>query len=155
VQRDAACEERLSYNYRNPQPVSRIANKLLEMRSQRLDFDVMESARSNQAFTPMPIRICTNRSESNDIIRQLALQIGSLGVIQQDKQRLDIENIEFQRSFTPQTAKGLEFDVVCLVGFNGLYRDLAVKGKRKLSPRQLFARFNEVYVSTTRTRDSS
>jgi len=142
----------IDYNYRNPQPVNDIANKLLSLRRKKLNIDHVRSARSNQAMTPEPLRILVYDEELDEIITALASSIGSLGIITDQVKEIKIEGIEFERIFTPKSVKGIEFNVVCLINFNEIYNDLIIEGKSRHTPRELFLMFNEVYVSVTRTR---
>jgi superfamily I DNA/RNA helicase/tetratricopeptide (TPR) repeat protein len=149
---NAPHEVSLDYNYRNPQPVFEISKSLLKMRLEKLGIEHKNNAISNQAMNPEPLRIIAQESEINSILEELAINIGSLGIIGQKIVKTEIAGIELQRVFTPENVKGIEFDIVCLLNYNHLYRDLVIKGKTRFTPRQLFLKFNEVYVSVTRTR---
>jgi tetratricopeptide (TPR) repeat protein len=135
----------IEYNYRNPQPVTELANTLLGLRSKRLGADSAHVARSNQSLNPRPLRLTANQAEIDELTGKLASRIGSLGIIQEHPDE------RFERSYSPKSAKGLEFNVVCLVNFDELYHDL-LASDRKYSARKLFLRFSEVYVSITRAR---
>jgi UvrD/REP helicase N-terminal domain len=142
----------IDYNYRNPQPVANLANMLLEMRARELRVPNPGPALSNQALTPRPIRLVLPQTQLEALLVELASKIGSLGIIRKDEpDDIFINGIKMERSFTPRLAKGLEFNVVCLVNFNEDFKELAAKTKgRSDSQRRL--QFNEVYVSVTRTR---
>ena len=142
----------LDYNYRNPQPVHEIANILLNLRLKKLGLNYSRPARTNQAMTPEPIRIFIEEDYVMRLISDFASNIASFGVISEKKQIIEIAGIRFERTFTPQTVKGLEFNVVCLLNYSDFYKDLTIKGKTRFTPRELFLKFNEVYVSVTRTR---
>jgi hypothetical protein len=142
----------IDYNYRNPQPVTNLANMLLEMRSRELRMPDPTPALSNQALTPRPIRLVLPQAQLDALLVELASKIGSLGIIRKDEQDdIFISGIKMERSFTPGMIKGLEFNVVCLVNFNEDYKGLVAKTKAH-SDSQRRLQFNEVYVSVTRTR---
>ena len=142
----------IDYNYRNPQPVTNLANTLLEIRSEELGMPDPTPALSNQALTPRPIRLVLPQDQLDALLVELASKIGSLGLIRKDETHdIFINGIKVERSFTPSMVKGLEFNVVCLVNFNEDYRELAAKTKNH-SDIQRLLQFNEVYVSVTRTR---
>ena len=142
----------IDYNYRNPQPVSELANALLEMRSRELAMSTVTPALSNQALTPRPVRLILPEAELERLVIDLASKIGSFGIIRKDQSDdIFINGIKMERSFTPRLVKGLEFNVVCLINFNEDYKDLAAR-MRGGPPSHLRRQFNEVYVSVTRTR---
>ena len=142
----------IDYNYRNPQPVTNLANRLLEMRAREPGMPSPTPALSNQALTPRPIRLVLPQAQLAGLLAELASKIGSLGIIRKDElDDIFISGIKMERSFTPRLVKGLEFNVVCLVDFNEDYKELAAKAKSR-SGVQRRLQFNEVYVSVTRTR---
>ena len=144
----------IDYNYRNPQPVSDLANTVLKRRAIDLGMPIPVPTLSNQPLTPRPIRLILPQARIETLLAELASKIGSLGIIRKNYESDDdifINDIKLERLFTPESVKGLEFNVVCLVNFNEDYKDL-VSGTKdgSLCKRQLL--FNEVYVSVTRTR---
>jgi tetratricopeptide (TPR) repeat protein len=142
----------IDYNYRNPQPITDLANTLLELRSKQLGMPRPNPGLSNQALTPRPIRLVLPKTQLDALVVELASKIGSLAVIRKDQpDDIVIGGITLERSFTPRLVKGLEFNVVCLVDFNEDYKHLAAKAKDQ-SHSQRRLHFNEVYVSVTRTR---
>lgn len=141
----------INYNYRNPRPVVEIANILIEKRDEVSDHSQIKNIISNQSLTPKPLRFVGTQKDINNIIEQLAIKIGSLAIIREEQQdELIIQNIAVERIFTPQLAKGLEFNVVCLVNFNERYHHLT--SKNFFSQRRLLQDYNEIYVAITRTR---
>jgi len=71
----------IDYNYRNPQPVSELANTLLKMRTKRLRMSAPTPALSNQALTPRPVRLVLPQAKLDKLVAELASKIGSLGII--------------------------------------------------------------------------
>jgi AAA domain len=143
----------IDYNYRNPQPVSNLANTVLKRRAIELGMPIPVPTLSNQPLTPRPIRLILPQARIETLLAELASKIGSLGIIRKNSESNDIfiNDIKLERLFTPESVKGLEFNVVCLVNFNEDYKDLVAGTKDgSLCKRQLL--FNEVYVSVTRTR---
>jgi tetratricopeptide (TPR) repeat protein len=143
----------IEYNYRNPQPITEMSNALLKMRAKSLDLAVVEPSKSNQPLTPRPMRLVLSQERIDALVRDMAVRVGSFAVIYHGTApQIIIDDIPFERSFTPRTVKGLEFNVVCLVNFNESYQQLASKSNRKRrKPRSLD--FNEVYVAVTRARE--
>ncbi|MCP4353218.1 MAG: AAA family ATPase [Desulfobacterales bacterium] len=147
----------LDFNYRNPRPVAEIGNTVMSLRSERLSCNECPEVRSNQVLTPQPVRFVMSKNRIQEAIATLAEHVGSLGIIfdgskDTRKREWSFRGIGFRRAFTPQTAKGLEFDVVCLIRFNNAYKDLVLAGQTRLSASARFLKYNEVYVSLSRTR---
>jgi len=151
--------EYLNFNYRNPRPVSEMGNIIMSYRLNQLN-NQRQDVYSNHSLTPKPIRIQVFKKKISDIIKLLANNIGSLGIIFHSQastqikqaQNLKFQGIGFRRAFLPQSVKGIEFDVVCLINFNIEYRNIVFPGKTELSNSCFLLMLNEVYVSLTRTR---
>jgi tetratricopeptide (TPR) repeat protein len=143
-------------NYRNTLPIMEFSKALLEHRNERLKLSCSPSILTNQPATPIPLRAIIPRGTLKHVVNQLATQISSLGVIyptqsQVDQNHWKLHGIAFRRGFCPQSVKGLEFDVVCLVGFGEAFADIATKKPTQSAATDML-RFNQLYVSLTRPR---
>ena len=142
----------IDYNYRNPQPVTELANTVLKRRAIELGMPISAPTLSNQPLTPRPIRLVLPQAGIEALLAELASKIGSLGIISKyESGDIFINDIKLERLFRPESAKGLEFNVVCLVNFNEDYKEL-VAGTKDSSRCKRHLLFNEVYVSVTRAR---
>ena len=149
----------LNFNYRNPRSVSELGDAIMSFRFNQLNKN-WNKVDSNHSLTPKPIRMKVPKKKISEIIKLLASNIGSLGIIFDAKSTTQVSQVQkwkfhgigFRRAFLPQSVKGIEFDVVCLVNFNYKYKDLVSTGKTNSSEPGLFLMLNEVYVSLTRTR---
>ena len=142
----------IDYNYRNPQPVTELANAVLKRRAIELGMPIPVPTLSNQPLTPRPVRLVLPQARMEELLAELASKIGSLGVIRNNESGdIFINDIKLERVFTPESVKGLEFNVVCLVNFNEDYKDL-VAGAKDGSRCKRHLLFNEIYVSVTRTK---
>ena len=146
----------IATNYRNTRPILELGQAILDHRSSRLGLPPAPNVRSDRPLTPRPIRVKGSRAQRRALVSDLARTVPSLGVIYPTQEQADHESkkyqgVKFRRGFSPQAAKGLEFEVVCLVDFGRHYADLVNKRMGR-SASSVRLQFNQLYVSVTRAR---
>lgn len=146
----------LDTNYRNTVPIIDISQTVLRHRAERLKLPSPSPPITNQPIIPKPLRIKVSQQQYEELVKRLAEEIPSLGIIYPTenevvKTKWKLKGIDFRRGFSPKSVKGLEFEVVCLLKFGKFYSDL-ISGRPCYSTSTEMFRFNQVYVSLTRPR---
>lgn len=145
----------LEGNYRCPAPVMELATELVRLRSLALGGEIVGLPFTDRPPWPVPVRVQATREECERLLVALAERVASFGLLRpsgEEEREIDWPGVGFRRSFTPQTAKGIEFDVVCLDCYGDRYRHLLTGAGQQATPANIGFGFNEVFVSTTRTR---
>ena len=154
--RSKATRQEISVNYRNPRGILLLGAEVLAHCAVRLNSPVPPTPSSNQSVLGRPLRLVLR---SEDDLRQfmadIATSVPSLGVLYPSSEQVEanqwsFRGIDFRRGFSPQSAKGLEFQVVCLVGFGLHYGHLRLNRRSSVSTETF--QFHELYVSVTRPR---
>jgi len=144
--------------HRNPRGVYRLGQAVLELRAVDLGIQVPKWGRQPRVLGGRPIRLRLPPAEVEPLLASMANAIGSLGVVHPPSSAAPTSipssltgRIRFRRAYVPGTVKGLEFDIVVLVGFEGHY------GRRLLrdqtgTPATRGGQYSEIFTSVMRTR---
>jgi tetratricopeptide (TPR) repeat protein len=147
----------LDTNHRCPRRVMELALRVAWKRARRLGNPAPSVPTSDRPALPIPVRLAITEPELDNVLKELAAIVASLGVIQTPRgwktaERWSFQGVGFRRSFTPQSVKGIEFDVTVLLRFGRDYKHLTTGQQGRLSDEEYAFAASEVYVSITRTR---
>ena len=147
----------LETNHRCPRPVMELALRVAGKRARRLGEPVPHVPTNDRPALPIPVRLAIAEPELERVLTELAATVASLGIIQTQRswstsEQWSFQGVGFRRSFTPQSVKGIEFDVTVLLRFGRDYKHLTTAQQNKLTDEQYAFTASEVYVSITRTR---